>query len=132
MCRLLAWTMLDRNGTCDTEKLDQLCEEWLDKRFNIKMDFEVEDGLAKLLELDLVSKNGELWAACDLVTALERLDTRWDNYFQFSSDGPSSGPSSIDAEPIVAEPIVAEPIDAEPIAAEPIVAEPIDAEPIVA
>ncbi|MBO52848.1 MAG: hypothetical protein CMJ69_18945, partial [Planctomycetaceae bacterium] len=138
---LLAWTMLDRNGPCDAEKLDKFCEAWLDETFNIKADFEVGDGLGKLLEFGLVSQNGELWSACDLDTALERLDTRWDNYFQFNGGSSSSGPESIGssnpvvpvstaAEPIAAGRIAAEPIDAEPIDAEPIDAGPIDAEPI--
>ncbi|HAB14811.1 MAG TPA: hypothetical protein DCE47_24265, partial [Planctomycetaceae bacterium] len=122
---LLAWTMLDRNGPCDTEKVDKYCEEWLDEKFNIKTDFEVEDGLGKLLELDLVSKNGELWTACDLDTALERLDTRWDNYFQYNSDSPSSGPESIaSSDPVVPDPTAVEPTDPEPIAVEPIAVEP--------
>ncbi|MDP7277618.1 MAG: TMEM143 family protein [Planctomycetaceae bacterium] len=81
---LLAWILLDRDGSCTPAELDRRCEEWLNHHFEIETDFEIDDALCKLQELELVAVEGDRWQACDLDTALARLDTKWDNYFCYS------------------------------------------------
>ena len=56
----------------------------LEGRLGLKVDFEIGDALEKLERLGLVSKQGERYRAAPIETALERLDYRWDNYFQYN------------------------------------------------
>ena len=51
---------------------------------NLKVDFEIEDALAKLVRLRLVSKNENRYVALPIDKALENLDHAWDNYFQYN------------------------------------------------
>ena len=57
------------------EELDNNIEEFIQMRFNIPMDFEIEDALDKLIHLKLVVKNKELgiFKAIDINKALEVL-----------------------------------------------------------
>ncbi len=92
---MLAWILLDRDGPCPSAELDRRCEEWLHDQFAIETDFEIDDALGKLQDLELVALEGDLWRSCDLDTALARLDTRWDNYFNYSQpDGETTESSA--------------------------------------
>ncbi len=71
------WTMSD---------LDDYVEMDLERLAGIKVDFEIDDALAKLERLNLVTKNGERFAAVPLEQALERLDYTWDNYFKYNKE----------------------------------------------
>ena len=52
---------------------------------SLKVDFEIDDALAKLEKLGIVKKRGDRYSAVDLEKALEMLDYRWDNYFKYSN-----------------------------------------------
>lgn len=67
-----------------TEQLDDYIELHLDNALNMKVDFEVDDALDKVLELGIVQKEGAMLKAVPLDQALERLDYKWDNYFQYN------------------------------------------------
>lgn len=73
------------------QELDARVEQWLKDRFGLpEVDFEVDDAVRKLIEKELIEVRQQASAdgttrrilkACDLATALERLDRWWDDYF---------------------------------------------------
>ena len=64
--------------------LDDYVEMYLEGNANLKVDFEIGDALDKVERLGVVEKYGEFYKAVPLPTALEKLDYRWDNYFQYN------------------------------------------------
>jgi hypothetical protein len=69
----------------DQEALDKQIEEWLTATFHVDVDFEVDDALGKLERLGLLkSDNGKL-TVIPITEALEVLDERWDNIFQYAN-----------------------------------------------
>lgn len=64
--------------------LDDYVEMYLEGNANLKVDFEIGDALDKVERLGVVEKQGEFYKAVPLPTALEKLDYRWDNYFQYN------------------------------------------------
>ena len=65
-------------------QLDDYVELYLEGNANLKVDFEIGDALDKVERLGVVEKQGEFYKAVSLPAALERLDYRWDNYFQYN------------------------------------------------
>jgi hypothetical protein len=66
------------------EQLDDYVELELEGKHGLKVDFEVEDAVAKLEKLGIVTRSGDHLRAVPLERAMERLDYRWDNYFQYN------------------------------------------------
>lgn len=64
-------------------ELDAEVEGWFRARHGIVIDFEVDDGLAKLARLGLVTRSGEAYAALPLAAAKAELDRRWDGLFAY-------------------------------------------------
>lgn len=64
--------------------LDRKIEAWLRDKFQLDIDFEVEDALAKLERLGLLRRDGERLKMLPPDQALTRLDQVWDDYFQFN------------------------------------------------
>jgi hypothetical protein len=66
------------------ESLDQKIEEWLLERFAVDIDFEVDDALAKLEKMKLLStdENGIL-SVVAIEDGLKILDEYWDNMYDF-------------------------------------------------
>ncbi|MBI2808523.1 MAG: DUF3754 domain-containing protein [Planctomycetes bacterium] len=88
-CReaLLAYYYLWRHAGAagwDAASLDDYVEMDLERLANLKVDFEIDDALAKLERLKLVTKNGERYVAVPIEKALEALDYAWDNYFRYN------------------------------------------------
>ena len=67
--------------------LDDYVEMDLERLANLKVDFEIEDALAKLERLKLVTKVQDRYAALPIDKALETLDYAWDNYFKYNVQG---------------------------------------------
>jgi hypothetical protein len=65
-------------------QLDDYIEIELERRANLKIDFEVKDGLEKLVQLQLVERIGERYKAVPLAQGLEILDRQWDNLYQYN------------------------------------------------
>lgn len=65
-------------------QLDDYIELELESKLRLKVDFEIGDALAKLEQLQLVTRSGDRYHAVALAQSLERLDHRWDNYFQYN------------------------------------------------
>ncbi|HET7714045.1 MAG TPA: hypothetical protein VFK86_00305, partial [Bauldia sp.] len=62
---------------------DARVEAWLAARFGVSIDFEIDDGLAKLERFGLLVKKGERLCVPPVADALGALDRIWDGYFAF-------------------------------------------------
>jgi Protein of unknown function (DUF3754) len=79
-----------------TSELDGLVEGWFARRWDARLDFEVEDGLRKVRELGLVTEDGDdRLHAVTLTAAKERMDRVWDDVFDYAN--PASAPSPLPA-----------------------------------
>jgi hypothetical protein len=65
--------------------LDRQIEAWLKDKFQLDIDFEVEDALGKLDRLGLLRRDGARLSVLPPDQALSRLDQVWDDYFQFNA-----------------------------------------------
>ena len=85
---ILSYCVLSSNGKSMTLKeIDTKCETLLYKRFGLKVDFDVEGAMIKLLREGLVEQRaGVLYTTTPLNQALQRLDTKWDNLFTYTDD----------------------------------------------
>jgi hypothetical protein len=72
------------------EELDARIEAWLASKFGVTVDFEVDDGLAKLERLGLLTSARDRLFVIPLGDALRRLDRHWDGFFQFDPPGQAS------------------------------------------
>jgi hypothetical protein len=70
-------------GPCDEATLDGRIEAWLKNRFGVDVDFEVDDGLAKLERFGLLAHEGGRLSVVPVAEALRRLDRRWDDLFNY-------------------------------------------------
>ena len=82
---LLAFVFLRRAGKPLTQpELDANVEGWFKQRHACDLDFEVDDGLAKLVRLGLVTQHEGRYSALSLADAKTQLDRRWDSFFQYA------------------------------------------------
>jgi len=72
-------------GGWQSGQLDDYVEMELEGKLGLKVDFEIDDALAKLEKLGIVKKYGDRYTAVSLDKALEMLDYRWDNYFKYNN-----------------------------------------------
>ncbi len=66
------------------EQLDDYVEMDLEAKLKLKVDFEIDDALEKLERLGIVVQSDSKYRAVPIQTALEKIDYRWDNYFQYN------------------------------------------------
>lgn len=90
---LLAYYFLLKNPQGLTEaQLDDAIESWLEEKHDVKVDFEVDDGLRKLHDLELTVEAGQsadgqtIWKVPGLTEGCRRLDEIWDNLFTYNND----------------------------------------------
>ncbi len=69
-------------------EIDNAAEAYLEDRFGLDVDFEINDALAKIERLGVVTRENEVYGALDPMTALQKLDAAWDNVFNFSTRAP--------------------------------------------
>jgi hypothetical protein len=67
------------------DALDRRIESWLKKTFDVQIDFECDDALAKLDRLGLLRRDGERLSVLPLDAALGRLDRAWDGIFPYAA-----------------------------------------------
>jgi len=97
-CRetLLSYYMLARHAPPEgwtVEELDEATERWLKEQFNVDVDFEADDAVAKLKRFQLLACNDcQRMQAIPIPEALRRLDKIWDEHFEYN-DGSGSGES---------------------------------------
>lgn len=90
-CReaLLGYFFLWREPKADgwtAGELDDHVEAFLQQKAKVRVDFEIEDALAKLLRHGLVdATSAGRYRALPISDALAKLDHTWDNYFQFNA-----------------------------------------------
>jgi hypothetical protein len=76
---LLAYFFLLRHPEgADSKQLDDEVEKWLKDRFEISVDYEVSDGIAKLVNLGLVREQDGRHTVCPPTEGLAQLRKRWD------------------------------------------------------
>ncbi len=66
-------------------EIDNAAESYLKDRFDLEVDFEINDALAKIERLGLVSREGDVYTAIEPSEALIKLDAAWDGVFNFST-----------------------------------------------
>lgn len=71
----------------DRPALDGKIEAWLRAQFGAEIDFEVDDGLAKLARLGLVADADGCLSVPPVAESLRRLDRQWDAFFTFHQRG---------------------------------------------
>lgn len=76
---LLAYHLLSRDGPMAAEALDRQAEAWILDKTGRTSDFDVQDGLGRLDDLDLVHQDGDAWQAVTPEEAVRLLDRRWDD-----------------------------------------------------
>jgi hypothetical protein len=62
-------------------QLDDRIEKWFEDKWNCSIDFEIDDAMRKLEQLELISRDGDTLRCKPLLEAKRRLDDIWDNYF---------------------------------------------------
>jgi hypothetical protein len=67
-----------------SEELDNTIESWFQDKWNETLDFEVDDGLGKLVRLGLAEEKDGVYTVLPLPQAKERIDYLWDNYFDYN------------------------------------------------
>jgi hypothetical protein len=77
--------LLEAEGGCSEDELDDRIERWLHQTFGVSVDFESSDALGKLDRLGLLQRAGDRYSAVPLDEALSRLDRKWDDYFQYAA-----------------------------------------------
>jgi hypothetical protein len=81
---VLAYIFLSLNMTGLTEpQLDELVENWLSETFNVDVDFEVDDAIAKLKTMNLLHENEDKYTVVDPQDALQILDEYWDGLYDY-------------------------------------------------
>ena len=78
------WRYAGENGWTSAN-LDDYIEMYLEGNAGVKVDFEIDDALAKLERMRIVQKNGTCYRAVPIDKALEMLDWTWDNYFKYNN-----------------------------------------------
>ncbi|MBS0386450.1 MAG: DUF3754 domain-containing protein, partial [Proteobacteria bacterium] len=79
------WALRCAGGALTKEAIDSAAAAFLRERFNLDIDFEVSDALAKLERLELIARDSERITALPPAEALAKLDARWDGLFKFAS-----------------------------------------------
>lgn len=82
---LAYWALRRAGAPLPKAEIDRAAEAFLRGRFTLEIDFEIQDALAKLERLGLVTREGESYAAVAPADALSRLDAAWDGLFNFSA-----------------------------------------------
>jgi hypothetical protein len=85
------WRFANEKGWTAPD-LDDYVEMDLERLAGLKIDFEIEDALAKLERLKIVHKAGDRYRAYPIEKALEMLDYTWDNYFKYNNPEPETAP----------------------------------------
>lgn len=81
---IIAYTFLYERPGSTAAELDERAEAWLEERFDLDVDFEVDDALAKLERLELAEQIDGGYRVVGLDDALATLDKRWDELFPYN------------------------------------------------
>jgi len=76
---ILAYFFLLTDGESLREDLDKRIESYLYQQYSIPMDFEIDDGLEKLQNAEVLNHNYNLFSALPLAEANLKLEQQWNN-----------------------------------------------------
>jgi hypothetical protein len=74
---LACFFLLTAQEPLTQEMLDRRIERWLAERFNLDIDFDVADALAKLDRLDLLRRDGDVLLIRPMPEVLQLLQRKW-------------------------------------------------------
>jgi hypothetical protein len=77
---MLAYFFLLTGGECSRDDLDKLIENYIQEKYAIPMNFEIDDGLKKLKNSELLSRSDDLIGVVSLPEAIIKLRKQWNNY----------------------------------------------------
>jgi hypothetical protein len=88
---LLAYYFLlaERNANGEPfteEELDDRIEQWIEEKFGVHLDFEVDDALRKLEDKHILVKEGDRYLVPSIDDTLVKLDELWDTIFLYSNE----------------------------------------------
>ena len=82
---ILAYAFLNKSQQPLTaEELDAQIELWFKDKFQLSIDFDVEDALTKLKKIGLGTETNGKWNVLPLEKALIRVDEIWDGIFDYN------------------------------------------------
>jgi hypothetical protein len=81
---LAYYFLLTSETSLTSQQLDQKIEKWLEDKFDLDVDFEIDDALAKLERLGLVTKQQQQYSAVNVAKGQIILDKKWDDLFKFN------------------------------------------------
>ncbi len=81
---LAYYFLLTRDSIQGQSLLDETIESWFQNSWQATVNFEIDDALAKLKGLGLVTEDADGLKAIPLDDAMTLLDKRWDSYFQYA------------------------------------------------
>jgi hypothetical protein len=81
---LAYYFLLTSETSLTSQQLDQKIEKWLEDKFDLDVDFEIDDALAKLERLGLVTKQQKQYSAVNVAKGQIILDKKWDDLFKFN------------------------------------------------
>jgi hypothetical protein len=84
---LLAYGLINLQKISDSMELDSACEAWLLEQFDCAIDFDIEDGLKKLYDYNLIKQNSAPLSCHSADTLCERLDQQWQDYIDRPGPG---------------------------------------------
>ena len=92
----LAYYFLSTAGAPPTQaELEEQIERWLKATFAIEVEFAVDDALARLDRLGLLSRDGARLSVPPAEETLIRLDEVWANFFPRSPAAAAASPASL-------------------------------------
>ena len=74
---VLAWFFLLICGPATMAQLDDCVEQWFERKLGTKLDFEVDDALAKVERLGLATRDGDRWIPVQPTNGVAVLGDRW-------------------------------------------------------
>lgn len=80
---LAYYFLLISDTPLSAEELDQTIENWFAQYQQHELDFEIQDALEKLLELNLIKEEHDRYVAVSLDKARQTLDRVWDAYYSY-------------------------------------------------
>jgi hypothetical protein len=92
------WRFAGADGWTQAE-LDDRIEQELERLAGLKVDFEVDDALEKLVRMKLATQVGDRYAAVPIEQALEVMDETWDGIFTYHNQAHTAVSSGAFKEP---------------------------------
>ncbi len=84
---LLAYGLINLQKINNSMELDSACEAWLMERFDCAIDFDIEDGLKKLVDYNLIKQLKDPLSCRSAETLCEVLDRQWQDYMEPPAPG---------------------------------------------